>query len=127
MDDLLERPYLIRKNGFWYRPNCSGYTDSVISAGRYSLEEAERYTHPNGKDGPRDGMDFVHEDKIVDPDWKAFAAQADRIEALQADVARLRDALTRLRDCDWVISLPDRMDAVRNIARQALKGSTDAE
>jgi len=28
--------------------------------------------------------------------------------------------LTKLRDCDWVISLPDRMDAVRKIAREAL-------
>lgn len=34
---------------------------------------------------------------------------------------RLRDALVRLRDCDWVISLPDRMDAVREIARTALE------
>ena len=34
----------------------------------------------------------------------------------------LREALTRLRDCDWVISLPDRMDAVREIARNALEG-----
>lgn len=36
------------------------------------------------------------------------------------EVARLRAALTRLRDCDWVISPQDRMDAVRDIARTAL-------
>jgi len=29
-------------------------------------------------------------------------------------------ALERLRDCDWVISLPDRMDAVRTIAADAI-------
>lgn len=29
-------------------------------------------------------------------------------------------ALERLRDCDWVISLPDRMDAVRVIAADAI-------
>lgn len=29
-------------------------------------------------------------------------------------------ALERLRDCDWVITLPDRMDGVRNIANSAL-------
>jgi hypothetical protein len=34
---------------------------------------------------------------------------------------RLRVALQRLADCDWVISLPDRMDAVRKIAREALQ------
>ena len=31
-------------------------------------------------------------------------------------------ALIRLRDCDWVISLPDRMDSVRDIAKTALEG-----
>jgi hypothetical protein len=30
-------------------------------------------------------------------------------------------ALERIRDCDWVITLPDRMDAVRAIAREALE------
>lgn len=49
----------------------------------------------------------------------------DRLEALQAENQRLREALTRLRDCDWVISLPDRMDAVREIAREALENTND--
>ena len=43
------------------------------------------------------------------------------IDALRAENARLREALVKLRDCDWVISLPDRMDAVRDIARAALR------
>jgi hypothetical protein len=30
-------------------------------------------------------------------------------------------ALERIRDCDFVITLPDRMDAVRQIAREALE------
>jgi hypothetical protein len=51
----------------------------------------------------------------INPDGPAAVR---RIEALEA-------ALIRLRDCDWVISLPDRMDAVREIARQALKGPND--
>ena len=33
---------------------------------------------------------------------------------------RLAEALQKLADCDWVITLPDRMDAVRSIAREAL-------
>jgi hypothetical protein len=48
-------------------------------------------------------------------------------EAVREKDARIRElegALIRLRDCDWTISLPDRMDAVRNIARKALKGAT---
>ena len=33
----------------------------------------------------------------------------------------LETALKRIRDCDFVITLPDRMDAVRAIAREALE------
>lgn len=95
----VDGPYLIRKQGYWYRPNARGYTDSAIQAGRYSLADAECYTHPNGKDGPRDGMHYVHEDDVVDPDWQAFrelrttlAAQQARIEALELDL-RARDCL----------------------------------
>jgi hypothetical protein len=40
--------------------------------------------------------------------------------------AALRLACERLRDCDWVISLPDRMDAVRDIAREALAATQAA-
>lgn len=36
-------------------------------------------------------------------------------------IKTLEDALERIRDCDWVITLPDRMDAVRQIAREALE------
>lgn len=53
--------------------------------------------------------------------------QQEQIEQLERELAEvmkqrdeLRDALCRLRDCDFVISLPDRMDAVREIAREAL-------
>lgn len=50
--------YLIRKRGAWYRPNSQGYTTTISHAGRYSLEEAIAITHPNGPDGPRDGMSY---------------------------------------------------------------------
>jgi hypothetical protein len=36
-------------------------------------------------------------------------------------IVKLEAALERIRDCDWVITLPDRMDAVRQIAREALE------
>ena len=32
-----------------------------------------------------------------------------------------KHTLERIRDCDFVITLPDRMDAVRAIAREALE------
>jgi len=37
------------------------------------------------------------------------------------DNEKMKNALIKLRDCDWVISLPDRMTEVRNIARAALE------
>lgn len=44
----------------------------------------------------------------------------ENIAALRSSRDALREALVKLRDCDWVISLSDRMDAVRDIARKAL-------
>lgn len=42
---------------------------------------------------------------------------------LQQDrkISKIEEALKRIRDCDFVITLPDRMDAVRAIAREALE------
>ena len=36
-------------------------------------------------------------------------------------ISKLEGALERIRDCNFVITLPDRMDAVRAIAREALE------
>lgn len=60
---MSEAQYLIKKRGYWYRPNAQGYTGSKSDAGRFTLDEAERLTHPNGPDGPRDGLSYVHEDE----------------------------------------------------------------
>lgn len=45
----------------------------------------------------------------------------DEIEKLQEENQHLRAALERIRDCEFIITLPDRMDAVRQIAREALE------
>jgi hypothetical protein len=44
-----------------------------------------------------------------------------RVETLASELREARSALQRLADCDWVITPHDRMDAVRAIAREALK------
>lgn len=49
-----------------------------------------------------------------DPIAKAFTE-------LENENKKLRAALERIRDCDFLITLPDRMDAVRQIAREALE------
>lgn len=91
--DAVERPaYLIRKRGLYYRPNSQGYTTSVIQAGRYTLAEAEDITHPNGQNGPRGGMTFIHEDqKARDEDWAAYRAMRARAEKAEAE----RDELAK--------------------------------
>ena len=53
--------FLIRKNGYFYRPDSAGYTTSKADAGRYTMEEAHKITHPNGQNGPRDGMSYIAE------------------------------------------------------------------
>lgn len=63
-----ERPYgwLIHKAGRgWYRPAAQGYTNDPMQAGRYSHEEALSYSHPNGWDGPRDGITVKHESELL--------------------------------------------------------------
>jgi hypothetical protein len=54
-----------------------------------------------------------------------LAHAAVQLAAEREKVGALRLACERLRDCDWVISLPDRMDAVRDIARAALAATED--
>ena len=67
----------------------------------------------------------------ADPYWQTAEADATGFELEAADLRqllaegdRMRAALIRLRDCNWVITPLDRMDAVRGLARQAL-GDTE--
>lgn len=53
-----EALYLVCKYGMYYRPNAKGYTSSLAEAGRYTLAEAIRHSHPNGPNGPRDGITY---------------------------------------------------------------------
>lgn len=69
--------YLICKGGAYYRPNAQGYTTNVAEAGRYTLEEAIRHSHPNGPDGPRDGMNY-----LPDPNPPEAARSGDGVELL---------------------------------------------
>ncbi|PCJ24129.1 MAG: hypothetical protein COA96_10310 [SAR86 cluster bacterium] len=85
MNDITpEAVYLIRKGGAWYRHNSAGYTISAIQAGRYTRECAEEITHPNGPDGPRDNMSFIHEDDLDDLDWAAYKTLSARVVELEA-------------------------------------------
>ena len=74
MSDVAE--YLIQKHGIFYRPDARGYTIFKRDAGRYTLKQAINHTHPNGPDGPRDGMVYIHQDEV--PDDNMLAARGDQ-------------------------------------------------
>jgi hypothetical protein len=57
---------------------------------------------------------FIQKSKDLGHELATVTAQRDR----------LAEALKKLADCDWVITLPDRMDAVRTIANEALQSLT---
>lgn len=76
--------YLIRKNGYYYRPNCQGYTSNPDEAGRYTLDYAIRICHPNGPTGPRDGMDWIHQSKVKSPSRQSTAALQAKLDAAEA-------------------------------------------
>lgn len=88
--------WLIHKSGRgWYRPDAQGYTNDTAYAGRYPYKEAVRHSHPNGLNGPRDGMSIKHESELphpqtADPIAALIEAQAAQIATLQAEVERLR-------------------------------------
>jgi len=65
--------YLIFKDGRgYYRPGAGGYTLHAGEAGRFSLNDAIAYSHPNGQDGPRDGITYKHESEVA-PDGNCEA------------------------------------------------------
>jgi hypothetical protein len=75
------------------------------------------------------GNERARLDELISANATGAARLAHATAQLAAErekVRVLRLACERLRDCDWVISLPDRMDAVRDIARAALAATEDA-
>lgn len=58
-----------------------------------------------------------------DPDLAQSIVETLQRSIMEADarIDKLEAVLERIRDCDFFITLPDRMDAVRAIAREALE------
>ena len=110
------KEYFIIKRGYYYRPDNCGYTDRPILAGLYTKTEAIQTTHPNGHDGPRDGMFYKHESKCGDADYLAFKAQADRIEELEAKLVRCGRYRDAYAECDRIST-----QAVRDLETKLAK------
>jgi len=83
MNDALE--WLIRKGGYFYRPNMSGYTTAKHEAGRYTKEDAEREARIEPWH-----MKAIHENEWPDDKISAklstLAAENERLKAMVAEM-----------------------------------------
>ena len=61
---------------------------------------------------------YMRDPELADSIIKALR---DDLKEAEKRAEMLTVALERICDCDFVITLPDRMDAVRAIAREALE------
>ncbi|NBV90470.1 MAG: hypothetical protein EBR84_03585 [Actinobacteria bacterium] len=89
----------LKKRGLWWRPNAQGYTSSESGAGRYTLEEAENYAHPDGEPVA------IH--KFTTPNYaesldacREFLAQIDEND--RAEFSSIVTCMDRIgMACDW--------------------------
>jgi len=88
----MSKEYFIRKKGLYYGPDNRGYTDRPILAGLFTLEDAISASHPNGPDGPRDGIRYFHESECRDADYVAHKALKARVLELEAQIKAALDA-----------------------------------
>jgi hypothetical protein len=77
----------------------------------YESAKEELTAMTEQRDGLRSGIEYATEQLVT----------------ITAQRNRLAEALQKLADCDWVITLPDRMDAVRTIANEALQSLTPTQ
>jgi hypothetical protein len=100
-----ENGYLIFKSGGgYYRDKARGYTIEASEAGRFSYDDAVSYSHPNGPNGPRDGITFKHESKVrpdetCEKDLRIHALTVERDimqEGQNALIQDLNEAMQRI-------------------------------
>ena len=80
-------------------------------------------TKPQSKHTMSDTPETNAAELIYDGIVASGYADADVCRKLERERNIMRNALQRISDCDWVITLPDRMDGVRKIARDALEAA----
>jgi hypothetical protein len=118
-DDLVKRDFLIFKRGRgWYRAESKGYTAFKFDAGRYTKQDAEKITHPNGLDGPRDGMFYKHESEVSD-------FPSDRIEKLEAKLAKAMEVVEMIASADVDAVLGQAVDLSCEIIGELMEEEDD--
>jgi hypothetical protein len=107
MTDAPERYLIFKRGRGYYREGSKGYTDQPFLAGRYTEDEAKAITHPNGPDGPRDGMQYFAESRFSGDEV------TQRANAMVA--AALEEAVATVRGLLWDDPI-DECERVRNRA-----------
>lgn len=93
MTDLVERrEWLIRKSGYFYRPNRCGYTTAKHEAGRYTEAEARKEAEVEPWH-----MTAMHETEFPDDPTSARIAELEA-KAAEVDSQRAIGALVDLAD-----------------------------
>ena len=85
-EDIVGRTWLIRKDGYFYRPNKSGYTTSKAEAGRYNEADAKRECEIEPWH-----MKAIHENEW--PDDPVSKDINDKVARLTAEITTLRARL----------------------------------
>jgi hypothetical protein len=113
-----ETRYLITKGGAYYRPKAQGYTRDKSEAGRYTLTEAIRHSHPNGPDGPRDGIAYELApagEHQTPPDWAIAEAHGDY------EAVYMQGELKWAEVCDQQVQQIESLVTKLSIAQEALE------
>lgn len=105
-----------RLKGTWRCFNCGFESaDKAVAEAHFGDGDGEAAICVDWARLSADDRLHAYQDSIVE-----LNGERAELATLREQGRTLREALVKLRDCDWVISLPDRMDAVRDIARDAL-------
>lgn len=122
------REYLIRKAGYYYRPNRAGYTTSKFEAGRYTKAEAESEAAVEPW-----RMEAIHQDDVEDdPVSSRVRMDGEKIAALKKQVEELtaeRDALeVKAVSLLWAVPGETLCGEVQSLHKRALElQSAEAE
>lgn len=100
-----DREWLIKKDGYFYRPNFCGYATSKFEAGRYTKTDADREAAVEPWH-----MKAIHQDDVEDdPVSSRVRMDADRIEAFERELAEARKQSDRF--CDKYLAALKRAEA----------------
>lgn len=83
----MDEKWLIKKRGFWYRPNACGYTKDITHAGLFEREKAQRLANVDGITIHRLG-EIITE---IDARRREIQVELDELRAFECRALGLRE------------------------------------